>query len=71
MIPFSDGRRGLDTLKTLRDDERRVDLVSAIEDANAVLARLVALGDREADVAVIRSMRDSLQRDLDLVGRTS
>jgi hypothetical protein len=44
--------------------QREFELGKAIEAARALQARLELLGDRAADVAVVRSLRDSLARDL-------
>lgn len=48
-------------------DERRQrehELSEALTAARALQARLELLGDRAADAAVVRSLRDSLARDL-------
>lgn len=51
-------------------DERRQrehELTDALTAARALQARLELLGDRAADVAVVRSLRDSLARNLGLL----
>lgn len=44
--------------------QREFELNEALKAARALQARLELLGDRAADVAIVRSMRDSLARDL-------
>ena len=47
--------------------QRAHELEAALTAARALQARLEMLGDRVADVAVVRSLRDSLARDLALL----
>lgn len=45
--------------------QRAHEIGRALDAARKLQERLEMLGDREADVAVVRSLRDSLSRDLD------
>lgn len=47
-----------------RQRQREHELNAALDAARKLQARLEMLGDRAADVAVVRSLRDSLARDL-------
>ena len=49
---------------TQQRTQREHELNRALEAARTLQARLELLGDRAADVAVVRSLRDSLARDL-------
>lgn len=49
--------------------QRAHELNEALTAARALQARLELLGDRAADAAVVRSLRDSLARDLALLPR--
>lgn len=49
--------------------QREFELAKALSAARQLQARLEMLGDRAADVAVVRSLRDSLARDLQESGR--
>jgi hypothetical protein len=56
-------RRGLETV------QRAHDLTEALTAARKLQARLEMLGDRAADVAVVRSLCNSLARDLAALAR--
>lgn len=47
--------------------QREHELNGALEAARLLQARLELLADRAADVAVVRSLRDSLARDMDRI----
>jgi hypothetical protein len=69
MIPFSDGRRGLEVMQAAAERRQREhELSRALEAARTLQERLELLGDRASDVAVVRSLRDSLARDLGALG---
>jgi hypothetical protein len=48
--------------------QREHELNAALTAARVLQGRLEMLGDREADVRIVRSLRDSLSRDLEAVG---
>ena len=50
-------------------ERRRSDLRAAIEAAQELLDELELIPDRMRDAAIARAIRDSLQRELDAVGR--
>lgn len=51
--------------------QREHELGEALTAARALQARLELLGDRDPDVAVIRSLRDGLARDLALLAEVT
>lgn len=51
--------------------QREHELNAALTAARALQARLEMLGDRDPDVAVVRSLRDSLARDLALLAEVT
>lgn len=57
------------TSAALERRQRAHELEQALAAARALQARLELLGDRSADVRVARSLRDSLARDLERLGR--
>lgn len=54
-------------MSPLERRQREHELSEALAAARTLQARLELLGDRAADVAVVRALRDSLARDLALL----